>query len=154
MNLEVDKAATMGLSRPLYVLAGDRNAESFTGDIQRAEEQDDTHQNFIKAVKLRTTDPDRKAHRHFTFRHKTDSSQDSRIDDTFICEDLCSDPKPSTVILEANGDADHNPILVRIALTHVSFVKPGPDPVPLPRGPRPKTPIPQDDLKEFKETFS
>ncbi len=35
----------------------------------------------------------------------------------------------------------------------MNFLKPSPDPIPLPREPRLTTPVPQEDLKEFKETF-
>lgn len=34
------------------------------------------------------------------------------------------------------------------------FSKPGPDPPPLPKEPRLKTPVPQEDLKEFIEGFA
>ena len=55
--------------------------------------------------------------------------------------------------LETSGDADHAPILARIPLTCMKFLKPGPDPPPLPREPRLKTPVPLEDLKAFKEAF-
>ena len=60
---------------------------------------------------------------------------------------------PSTEVLNTSGDADHAPILARIPLTCMKFLKPGPDPPPLPREPRLKTPVPLEDLKAFKEAF-
>ena len=60
---------------------------------------------------------------------------------------------PSIEILDTSGDADHAQILAKISLTCMNFFKPGPDPPPLPREPRLKTPVPQEDLKEFKEAF-
>ena len=50
------------------------------------------------------------------------------------------------------GDADHAPVLAIIPLTCVNFLKPGLDPIPLPREPKVKTPLPEEDLKEFKDS--
>jgi len=44
--------------------------------------------------------------------------------------------------------------LLFIQVCSVNFFKPGPDPPPLPREPRLKTPVPQEDLKEFKQAFA
>ena len=49
------------------------------------------------------------------------------------------------------GDSDHDPILTQLALTNIKFLKPGPDPPPLPREARLRTPIPQADLTAFKQ---
>ena len=67
---------------------------------------------------------------------------------------MCTETATSTEVLSTSGDADHAPILAKISLTCMSFFKPGPDPPPLPREPRLKTPVPQEDLKEFKEAFA
>ena len=61
---------------------------------------------------------------------------------------------PCTEVLNTSGDADHALILAQISLTCMKFFKPGPDPPPLPQEPRLKTPVPQEDLKEFKEAFA
>ncbi len=126
----------------------------FTGNVQRAklDGKDIRHQNFVKALCLHTqqnlTD-----HTGYTFCHRTDSSQDSRIDDIFISESMCTEVLPSTENLNTSGDADHASVLAKLPLTCMNFLKPGPDPSPLPREPRLKTPVPQQDLKEFKESF-
>jgi hypothetical protein len=73
-----------------------------------------------------------------------DGSQDSRIDDIFISESMCTEVLPSNT----SGDADHAPVLANLPLTCMSFLKPGSDPIPLPREPRLKPPVPQEDLKE------
>jgi len=155
MKLETDKAARAGLPQPYDVMAADTNAALFTGDVQRTEldGKDIRHQNFVKAVCLHTTESDRQPHRQYTFRHTTECSQDSRIDDILISESMCTEVLPSTEILNTSGDADHAPVLAKLPLTCMNFVKPGPDPIPLPREPRLKTPVPQENLKEFKETF-
>ncbi len=116
--------------------------------------KDAKHQKFIRDLHLCTTDPNKHPHRQHTFRHRTDSSQDSKIDDIFISESMCTEMAPSTEVLKTSGDADHAPILAKISLTCMNFFKPGPDPPPLPREPRVKTPVPQEDLKEFKEAFA
>ena len=66
---------------------------------------------------------------------------------------MCTDMTASTEVLNTSGDADHAPLLARIPLTCIKFLKPGPDPPPLPREPRLKTPVPLEDLKAFKEAF-
>ncbi len=108
---------------------------------------------FIRDLHLRTTDPDKHLHRHYSFRHATDSSPDSRIDDILISESMCTGMAAHTEVLNTSGNADHAPILARIPLTCMKFLKPGPDPLPLPREPRLKTPVPLEDLKAFKEAF-
>ena len=42
-------------------------------------------------------------------------------------------------------------MLAKIPLTSIKFVKPGPEPPPLPREARLKTPVPQADLDAFKQ---
>ena len=69
----------------------------------------------------------------YSFRHATDSSQDSRIDDVLASESMCTDMAASTEGLNTSGDADHAPILARIPLTCMKLLKPGPDSPPLPR---------------------
>ena len=125
-------------------------------NVQRAklDMKDTKHQNHIKDLHLQITDPNKHPHRQYTFRHRADSSQDSRIDDILILESMCTEMAPSTEVLNTSGDADHTPILAKISLTCMNFSKPGPDPRPLPREPRLKTPVPQEDLKEFKEAFA
>ena len=49
------------------------------------------------------------------------------------------------------GDSDHDPILAQIPLTSIPFTKPGPNPAPLPREAKMKTPILQADLDAFKQ---
>lgn len=45
-------------------------------------------------------------HRQYTFRHRTDSSQDSRIDDVLVLQRLCKATKPTTSILNSCGSSD------------------------------------------------
>ena len=67
---------------------------------------------------------------------------------------MCTQMAPSTEVLNTSGDADHAPILAITSLTCMKFSKPGPDQPPLPQEPSLKTPIPKEDLKEFKEVFA
>ena len=100
---------------------------------------------------MQTTDQDRLPHRQFTCRHKTDGSQDSRLDDILTSDFPNTSAKPMTRVLDTRGDADHDPVLAYVPLTSIKFVKPGPDPTPLPREARMKTPVAQQDLDRFKE---
>ena len=135
--------------------AGDMNAAHFKKDVQRAKSdaKDTMHQKFIRDLHLHTTDPNKHPHRQYSFCHATDSSQDSRIDDILVSESMCTSMAVHTEVLETSRDADHAPILARIPLTCMKFLKPGLDPPPLPREPRLKTPVPLEDLKAFKEAF-
>jgi len=81
---------------------------------------------------LCTIDPNKHPHRQFTFRHRTNSGQDSRIDDIFMSESMCTEIAPSIEVLNTSGDADHAPILAQISLTCMNFFKPGPDPLHCP----------------------
>jgi len=155
MSSEDNKASHAGLPLPYNIMAGDMNAALFKQDVQRAklDIKDAKHQKFIKDLHLHTPDPDRNPHSQYTFRHRTDSSQDSRIDDILISESMCTGMSSSIELLDTSGDADHAPVLAKIPLTCMKFFKPGPDPPPLPREPRLKTPVPQEDLKEFREAF-
>lgn len=85
------------------------------------------HHTFIK-LKLSTTDPDKQQHRQYTFCHVTDGSQDSRLDDTFISESMCTGTLRTTEILHTSGDSDHAPMMTQIPLTCTRFLKPGTDP--------------------------
>ncbi len=98
------------------------------------------------ALCLHTSDSDRHPHRQY-------SSQDSRNNDIFISESMCTEVLPSIEILNTSGDADHAPVLAKLPLTCINFLKPGSYPIPLPREPRLKTAVPQEDLKEFKDSF-
>ena len=75
------------------------------------------------------------------------SSEDSRIDDIFISGNLCCQKIPVTTIADTTGDSDHSPIYATIPLTSMSFTSSGPDPMPLPREPRLKTPVPAGVLQ-------
>ena len=140
MSSEDKKASLAGLPLPYNIIAGDMNAALFKQDVQRTklDMKDTKHHNFIEDLHLRTTDPNKHPHRQYTFRHRTDSSQDSRIDDILISKTMCTKMPPSTEVLDTSGDADHAPILARISLTCMRFFKPGPDPPSLPREPRRK----------------
>ena len=81
------------------------------------------HHTFIK-LKLSTTDPDKQQHRQYTFCHMTDGSQDSRLDDTFTSESMCTGTLPTTEILHTSGDSDHAPMMTQIPLTCTRFLKP------------------------------
>ena len=155
MRSEDKKASLAGLPMPYNIIAGDMNAALFKQDVQRAkpDAKDTIHQKFIRDLHLHTTDPDKHPHRQYSFRHTTDSSQDSRIDDKLVSESMCTGTAAHTEVLNTSGDADHEPILARIPLTCMKFLKPGPDPPPLPREPSLKTPVPVEDLKAFKEAF-
>ncbi len=152
---EDKKASLAGLPMPYNIIAGDMNAALFKQDVQRAkpDAKDTMHQKFIRDLHLHTTDPDKHPHRQYSFRHATDSSQDSRIDDILVSESMCTGMAAHTEVLKTSGDADHAPLLARMPLTCMKFLKPGPDPSPLPREPRLKTPVPLEDLKAFKEAF-
>ncbi len=128
------------------------NAAHFKKDVQRAKSdaKDTMHQKFIRDLHLHTTDPNKHPHRQYSFCHATDSSQDSRIDDVLVSDAMRTDMAAHTVVLNTAGNADHEPILAKIPL---KFLKPGPDPPPLPPEPRLKTPVPLEDLKAFKEVF-
>ncbi len=110
------------------------NAALFKQGVQRAklEIQDAKHQRFLKDLHLRITGPDKHLHRQYTFRHRTDSSQDSRINDILISESMCTGMSSSTPILDKSGDADHATILAKISLACNNFLEPGPDPPALP----------------------
>ena len=130
IRCEDKKASLAGLPLPYNIIAGDMNAALFKQDVQRAkpDAKDTIHQKFIKDLHLHTIDPDRDPHRQYSFRHTTDSSQDSRIDDILVSESMRTDMAAHTEVLNASGDADHAPILARIPLTCMKFLKPGPDP--------------------------
>jgi hypothetical protein len=119
MKVEADKA---GLPQPYNVMAGDMNAALFT-DVQRTklDGKDFRHQNFVKALCLHTTQPDRQPHRQYTFRHRTDGSQDSRINDKLMSESMCTELLPSTEVLNTSGDAGHAPVLAKLPLTCMNF---------------------------------
>ena len=153
---EDKQASHSGLPLPYNILAGDMNAALFKQDVQRAKPdiKNAKHQKFIGDLHLRTTDPNPHPHRQYTFCYRTDSGQDSRINDIVISESMCTEMAPSTEVLNTSGDADHAPILAKISITCANFFKPDPDPPPLPREPRQKAPVPQEDLKEFKEAFA
>ena len=74
----------------MHIMAGDMNAALFNGDAQRAklDMKDTKHQDFVKDMRLQTIDPDKHPHRQYTSCHRTDGSQDSRIDDIFISESM------------------------------------------------------------------
>jgi len=111
---EDKKASLAGLPMPYNIIAGDMNAALFKQDVQRA--KNTIHQKIIRDLHLHTTDPDKHPHRQHSFRHTTDSSQDSRIDDILISESMCTDPAAHTEVLNTSDDADHAPILARIPL--------------------------------------
>ena len=154
MSSEDKEASLASLPLP-NIIAGDMNAALFKQDVQRVkpDAKNTIHQNFIRDLHLHTTDPDKHPHRQYSFCHATDSSQDSKIDDILVSESMCTSMAVHTEVLETSRDADHAPILARIPLTCMKFLKPGLDPPPLPREPRLKTPVPLEDLKAFKEAF-
>ena len=155
MRSEDKKASLAGVPMPYNIIAGDMNAALFKQDVQRAkpDAKDTIHQKFIRDLHLHTKDPDKHPHRNYSFRHATDSSKGSRVDDILVSEFMCTGMAAHTEVLNTSGDADHAPILARIPLTCMKFLKPGPHPPPLPREPRLKTPVPLEDLKAFKEAF-
>ena len=79
-----------------------------------------------------------------------DTSKYSRIDDLLTSANLRSMNTPATTIL--TGDLDHDSILAEISLTCTVY-KPGPDPTPLPRESKMKTPALHKDLQNFKVEF-
>ena len=127
MKVEADKATRAGLPQPYNVMAGDMNAALFKGDVQRdkLDIKDIRHQNFVKTLCLHTTDPVKQPHRQYTFRHRMDRSQDSRIDDILMSKSMCTEVLPSTEILNTSGDADHSPVLAKLPLTYMKSLKPG-----------------------------
>ncbi len=142
MSSENDKASHAGLQLPYKIMAGDMNAALFKQDVQRTKVdiKDAEHQEVIKDLHLHTTDPDKHTHRQYTFRHRINSSQDSSIDDILASASMCTGMSPSTEILNTSGDADHAPVLAKIPLTCMKFLKLGPDPPVLAPEPSLKTP--------------
>ena len=67
---------------------------------------------------------------------------------------MCTGTLPSIEIFDTSGDVAHAPVLAKIPLTCMKFLKPSPDPHPLPRELRLTTPVPQEDLKDFKKAFA
>lgn len=154
VQTEVEQAVKNSLPSTHNIVAGDMNAALMPEDVQRdAIKKDKAHQEFVDTVNLVSTDIGTRPHRQYTSRHKTDSNQDSRVDDILISKELCMVAKPATRILHSCGDSDHDPMLAKIPLASVNFVKSGPEPPPLPREARLKTPVPQADLDAFKQEF-
>ena len=121
MSCEDKRASHAGLTLPCHtqvcpalpchnIIAGDTNAALVKQDVQRAKSdiKDAKHQKCIRDLHLRTTDPSTHPHGQYTFCHRTDSSQDSRIDDILISESMCTKMAPSTEVLNTSGDADHH----------------------------------------------
>lgn len=134
VQTEAEHAAKNNLPPTQNIVAGDTNAALFPGDVQRhATNKDQMPQDFADTMGLASTDNNTSQHRQYTFRHRTDSNQDSRLDDILISKRLCMPIKPITSILHACGDSDHDPVLAQILLASISFPKPGLEPPPLPR---------------------
>ena len=134
----------------LYKLV-EHNLKVETDKASKDSCKDRMHQEFAGAMTPESIDCSASPHRQYTSRHRTDPSQDSRIDDKLISRGLCQPARPTSNILHSCGDSDHDPMLAKIPLTSIKFVKPGPEPPPLPREARLKTPVPQADLDAFKQ---
>ena len=148
-------ALEAGRSKPCHILAGDMNAALYIDDRQASVHPEDAmHQELMQTLKMYTTDKhqgmprSQSCHRHGS---NCKSSEDSRIDDIFISENLCCQKIPATAIADTTGDSDHSPICATIPLTSMRFTKSGPDPTPLPREPRLKTPVPAGALQQYTE---
>ena len=102
---------------------------------------------------MHTTDKRQAAPRQRTY-HSDKGDGDSRIDDAFISENLSRHCTPVTNVLNHRGDSYRDPLMVKIPLTCIKFLMPGPDPVSLPGEPKLKTPIPIDLLQKFTEEFN
>ncbi len=134
VQTEAKQAVQNSLPPTHNIVAGDMNAALIPADVQRhTTNKDKAHQQFVDAMELVSADNNTSPHRQYTFRHKTDSNQDSRIDDILVSKKLCMASKPTTSILPSCGDSDHDPMLANISLTSINFMKPGPEPAPLPR---------------------
>ena len=110
------------------------------------------HQQLMQTLKMHTTDKHQGMPRLWSYhRHgrSCKSNEDSRIGDIFISESLCCHKLPVTTIADTTGDSDHSPIYATILLTSIRFTKPGPDPTPLLRDPRLKTPVPAGALQQY-----
>ena len=150
-------ALEAGSSKPCHILAGDMNAALYMDDRQTSVHPEDAmHQELMQTLKMHTTDKhqgmprSRSYHRHG---HNCKSSEDSRIDDISVSQNLCCHKIPVTTIADTTGDSDHSPIYATIPLTSMSFTRPGPDPTPLPREPRLKTPVPAGALQQYTEAI-
>ena len=148
-------ALEAGKPRPYHILAGDMNAALYVDDRQTSARPEDAMLwELMQTLKMHTTDKhqgmprSRSYHRHG---RNCRSSENSRIDDIFISENLCCQKVPVTTIADTAGDSDHSPIHVTIPLNPMRFIKPGPDPIPLPREPRLKTPVPAGALQQYTE---
>lgn len=107
VQAKAEHAARNNMPPTQNIVAGDMNAALFPGDAQRhAINKDKMHQDFASTMGLTSTDNNTSKHRQYTFRHKTDSHQDSRIDDIPISKRLCMAAKPVTSILHSCGDSD------------------------------------------------
>ena len=148
-------ALEAGRPKSYPILEGDMNAALYTDDRQTGIHPEDTmHRQLMQTLKMHTTDKHqgmprlRSYHRHG---RNCKSNEDSRIDDIFMSESLCCHKSPITIIADTTGDSDHSPIYATIPLTSMKFSKPGPDPTPLPREPRLKTPVPAGALQQYTE---
>ena len=150
----IDREAMKSNRQPPYhVVAGDMNAALYPDDKQGKENDNDfMHRQLIHDLQLHTTDTRHQQPRTRTFRSKHSAEQDSRIDDIFTSVSL-QNPNTKTAVLNTTGDSDHDPILSKIPLTCKGFHKPGPDPMPLPRKPKLKTPVAAEHLRKFKADF-
>ena len=116
------------------------NAALYRDDRQKhAHSEDALHQQLMKNLNMHTTDKHQGVRRRRTY-HSDKGDEDSRIDDAFIPENFFKHRTPVTQIINHRGDSDHDPVMVKIPLTCMKFMMPGPDPVPLPREPKLKTP--------------
>ena len=106
-------ALEAGSSKPCHTLAGDTNAALYMDDRQTSVHPEDAmHQELMQILKMHTTDKhqgmprSRSYHRHG---HNCKSSEDSRIDDIFISENLCCHKIPVTTIAETQTTAQYMP---------------------------------------------
>lgn len=110
MRSEREEASHAGLPQPYNITAGDMNAALFKEVVQRTklDTKNTKHQKFIKDLRLHTTDFEKHPHRHYTLCHRTDNSQDSRIDNilisqntTYLCHLLETRSCPNSTALKA-----------------------------------------------------
>ena len=104
-----------------HILAGDMNATLYTDDKQTGIHPEDAmHRQLMQTLKMHTTDKHqsmprlRSYHRHG---RNCKSSEDSRVDDIFISENLCCQKPHVTTIADTTGDSDHSPVYATIPLT-------------------------------------
>ena len=157
MQTQDKVAIEAGNSKLCHILARDMNAALYMDDRQTSVPPEDAmHQELMQTLKMHITDKHQGMPRLWSYHrhgHSCKSSEDSKIDDTFISDNLCCHKIPVTTIAGTTKDSDHSPIYHHPTDIHELHVRPGPDPTPMPRERRLKTPVPASALQQYTEAI-